>query len=548
VFAKGGGGGTTATVCDGYPQEDAVQSQLQALAEAHPNLAQVHSIATLPSGREIWVMQISDNLDSNEPEPDEPAVAYTATMHGNEPDGVTLSLGLIEELLGGYGINDRATELVDNTDIWIMPLMNPDGLANCTRANAQGFDLNRSFPDLSADLSQATNALSSPLTSIQLAAIAVNTPETAAVMRWSSEHNFVLAADFHQNGGYAVVNYPYDKMAGVASGNYAKSPDDDLFKYISKVYSSQNHQMWDAASKKGLYGVPFLNSSGKRVSALTVNSTYPYGITNGSDWFAAGGTLQDWQYRYGGTNAVTVEVRDDGHFPTADELWTANRDSMLAYLQTVHVGTKGMVVDASNRHPIAASIAITGMGTEPNNGPSITVNQHFVFSDADDGSFFRMLRPGNYPELSITVTAPGYEPKSFTRAVFIADPNNSTVPPAALPGLPSLFDLETIELTRSTAPTAPLAAVFASAPDVATSGTATTEGGTAPATSRSTSPATLPTTLDNGTSGTHVATRSTVSAKRAATLASNSKLAAAHHSFARAADLVWANPAGLDSI
>lgn len=47
------------------------------------------------------------------------------------------------------------------------------------RANANGIDLNRNFPDLYADRTD-------PLQ-----------PETKAVMEWSKSHTFVLSANLH---------------------------------------------------------------------------------------------------------------------------------------------------------------------------------------------------------------------------------------------------------------------------------------------------------------------------------------------------------------
>ena len=188
-----------------------------------------------PQGRSLWAIEISDNVNTNDNEVDEPAVAFVSTMHGNEPDGTILSLKLIDELLRDYGtVGSPERALIDKTDIWIVPLMSPDGLASCTRNNFNGVNLNRAFPDLSSDLNQATNMLSSPLTLSGLNQVAVDgkAPEVAAVMQWTTQENFVLAANFHQNGGVAVVNYPYDYDPKIASGAYAKSPDDDLFKYI----------------------------------------------------------------------------------------------------------------------------------------------------------------------------------------------------------------------------------------------------------------------------------------------------------------------------
>ena len=61
-------------------------------------------------------------------------------------------------------------------------------------------------------------------------------PETMAVMAWIQSYPFVLSANLH--GGSLVANYPYDNHPQrPAWGVTSPSPDDDIFKQISKAYS-----------------------------------------------------------------------------------------------------------------------------------------------------------------------------------------------------------------------------------------------------------------------------------------------------------------------
>ena len=389
----------------GYHTYASLESEMSALATTYGDICNLvdigaaddpgeQSIVTV-GGRHLWAMKISDAPDLDEA--GEPEVLYIGTMHGNELVGMEMCIRFINQLLYDYNnpsntaAYDRARDLVDNTEIWIMPLMNPDGLMAGTRANGAGVDLNRSFPNLSADATQSINVLTQPYSDIYFQSLATArkgaAPETAAVMRWSQEQDFVLAANFHT--GALVVNYPYDSMAGVKNGKPAICPDDELFKYISVEYSSHNAPMYSS-------------------------TTFPQGITNGCDWYQAVGSMQDWAYRFGGTNEVTIElsVADAPAASTLTQLFANNYGSMLSYLETVDMGIRGFVTDGTN--PLAASIQITNTVTGQ-------VNSHLVFTDADHGDYYRMALPGTY---NVTVAAAGYQTQTFT--VQVADQQFAT--------------------------------------------------------------------------------------------------------------------------
>jgi len=60
-------------------------------------------------------------------------VLVVGCIHGNEPAGVAVARYLLRHPPAGL-------------DLWIVPVLNPDGRAHDTRGNAHGVDLNRNFP------------------------------------------------------------------------------------------------------------------------------------------------------------------------------------------------------------------------------------------------------------------------------------------------------------------------------------------------------------------------------------------------------------------
>jgi len=131
---------------------------LQSMARAYPHIADLSSVGRSVEGRELWVMRITKDPHQTDSLPAaKPRFKYVGNMHGDETVSRQVLVYLVEYLLAAYGEDPRVSELVNTTDIYIMPSMNPDGFersveGDCNgdaggRQNARNMDLNRSFPD-----------------------------------------------------------------------------------------------------------------------------------------------------------------------------------------------------------------------------------------------------------------------------------------------------------------------------------------------------------------------------------------------------------------
>ena len=340
----------------GYPTYDQIAAQLLARQTSYPTLCQRYDIGPSTATQHIYALKITSNVTV---EADKPEVKWVSTMHGNETSGAIMCLDMIDYLLTNYGTVPRVTNIVDNIELWIVPCMNPWGYTNNTRYNANGYDLNRSFPEGSGPSPDPNTPVG-------------RQPEVATIMNWSFAHSFTLAANFHE--GTMVVNYPFDNdnMGSVPS----PCPDDDMFIYISEQYSVHNTPMW--------------------------NGPFYHGITNGADWYAIDGGMQDWDYRYMGCNEVTIEINLNMSPPWSEMPtdWNNNRESMLAYIETSLIGVRG-IVTGSGGAPVAATVTVAG-------------RNHPIYTDPDVGDYHRMLLPGTY---SLTFTAAGYDPITVDNVV-----------------------------------------------------------------------------------------------------------------------------------
>jgi len=331
------------------------------IASQYHEIAQRVVIGQSIQGRDIIGIRITDAPSLNED--GEPEFKYIGNMHGDETVGREMLIQLINLLCSNYDQNSadpvktRITRLIDNTDIYIIPSMNPDGFERSQRANSAYYDLNRNFPDRFPG--RQTGSLQ---------------PEADAIMNFTSSHNFVLSANFH--GGSVVANYPYDGNYYRRSGNYEASPDDDVFRYIASIYSNAH-------------------------ATMHLSTEFTNGITNGADWYVLYGGMQDWNYLNAGCMEITVEL-SDVKYPNSNFLtgfWNDNKEALLQYMEQVHTGFKGHVTDKRG-NALAATITLSGR------------SDFVVHTDPAHGDYYRIARPGTY---TVTVASNGL--KSVQRVV-----------------------------------------------------------------------------------------------------------------------------------
>lgn len=108
-----------------YTHYEDLQKLFRSFVQKYPTLAKVHSIGKSVEGRDLLVLEISENVQERDLL--KPMVKYVANMHGDEAVGRELLVYLAHHLLENYGKDPRVTNLVKTTDIFLMPSMNPDG-------------------------------------------------------------------------------------------------------------------------------------------------------------------------------------------------------------------------------------------------------------------------------------------------------------------------------------------------------------------------------------------------------------------------------------
>jgi len=102
-----------------------VETELKAMETAHPDLAKVFVLGDSLEGRHIYALKVSANVQLDE---DEAQVLFLGCHHAREWISVEVPFLFGKYLLDQYGSNPDITRLMKNSEIWIVPLVNPDGL------------------------------------------------------------------------------------------------------------------------------------------------------------------------------------------------------------------------------------------------------------------------------------------------------------------------------------------------------------------------------------------------------------------------------------
>lgn len=104
------------------------------------DVSEIGTYGKSANGTDLYYLRINNNFDKK----DKPKVLITACIHGNEPHATGVVMGYAGSLLGEYGKNQEITDLINNRDIYIVPVISPDSYPFSRAVN--GVDPNRNFP------------------------------------------------------------------------------------------------------------------------------------------------------------------------------------------------------------------------------------------------------------------------------------------------------------------------------------------------------------------------------------------------------------------
>jgi len=350
----------------GYPDLATVLASMQAAASAYPSICDYVDLTTWlgtpPTfeGRNLYAVKISDNVAQDE---DEPNVLLVGAHHARETVTPVIALDQIERLTTGYGVDPTITQVVDDNEIWIVPVWNPDGYEtvfttdNFWRKNRRvfaqgiGVDLNRNYPfGWSAPCGGSTSVSSSTYKGPSPASEA----ETQTMIAFSATRRWAKVQDNHSFAqevryGYGCLSHPW--------------------------LSFMQAQATSLSVASG-YGGSILQS-------CCMGGEFAYQIATYGSYAFLWETATTFQPPYAQAQAEAAQV-----WPGALQLLTRP------------IPVSGHVTDACTGEPVEATITFVGV-------PFANGEQHT--SGGPFGRFHAFPPPGSY---TLRIGAPGYEPTS----------------------------------------------------------------------------------------------------------------------------------------
>lgn len=195
-----------------------MRDSLQAFAAAYPGICSLFVIGTTSLGRSIFCLKVSDRAGVEE---DEPACYFSGACHGDEPMGTSIAMAFLRDVLTGYGHDPATTWLVDNREIYTVPILNPDCSVYCSDSGGAGvyWRKNRRIvvpPNIGVDPSRNhgykwgyddVGSSPNPAAHAYRGPFRWSDAEAAAARDLSLTHRFRTEQDFHCYGRYNM--YPW---------------------------------------------------------------------------------------------------------------------------------------------------------------------------------------------------------------------------------------------------------------------------------------------------------------------------------------------------
>jgi hypothetical protein len=289
---------------DAYHSYQEIVDLADSLAANFPDICKKYLYGESLGGRELGALKISDNVNDDE---NEAEIMFDGGIHGDEIGGPENCIRFARELCLEYGSDPDISFLIDNREIWIYYMVNPDGRVNMSRYNNNGVDLNRDFGYMWDEWGGSSGAYSQV--------------ETKALRKCMYSNQFVVHTTYHSGTEYISCPWSYRPDP---------PPDADHILQLAGVYSS-----------------------------LSGYADLEYGQGN-TGMYAINGSTKDGNYGVMGAISWSMEISNSKQPPASQimQYYNWNKPSMLAMIEYAGYGLEGTVTDSISGDPVAGVVFV----------------------------------------------------------------------------------------------------------------------------------------------------------------------------------------------
>jgi len=359
---------------DSYLDYNEVTAALGTYQSSYPAIAQRMDLGTSSEGRTIWGMKISDNVATDE---NEPEVLFVGLHQAREIMSTEIAMDMIDYLLTNYSGNPDVADWVQTWQIWIIPMLNPDGSAYCWSddqywtknrrdfgSGVYGVDIGHNYPFA---WGSCFGSSSDPNSNSYRGPEAASEPEVQAVLNLAQEHHFLAVLSYHS----------FNEMVLIPYGCFGETPPDKSI----------------------------LQHFGNRFASEIQRDDGGFGYSVGTWWellYSNDGNETDYFYAEHGSLSYAVEVNASSYYPEyslRDPTVQRNRAGWQEVLDLFNTGNviSGVVTDACTSEPLEAEYWFAEFPPSETEAPRV--------SDPETGEYLAVGRPGN---LTLVLVADGY--------------------------------------------------------------------------------------------------------------------------------------------
>lgn len=289
---------------DQYHSYQDIVDVADSLVEYFPAICKKFIFGTSLGNRQCFALKISDNVNTDEPEPE---IMFDSGIHGDEAIGPEIMIRFVRNLVLAYGTNPTITDLIDNREVWFYLMVNPDGRVNNSRYNNANVDLNRDWQYMWDAWGGSPGPCSQP--------------ESKHLRECMYNNQFVVHTTYHS--GTVFLSCPWSYRPPYA-------PDWDHILNLGNLYASESGY-----------------------SNLPVEPGY-----NGM--YAINGSTKDSNYGIMGSISWSMEISEIKKPPVSQIItyYNYNYNPVLAMIEHAGYGIQGTVADAGTGTPVAAAVFV----------------------------------------------------------------------------------------------------------------------------------------------------------------------------------------------